>query len=51
MVDGEDQEEEPTGWRTIEPWEVAVLLATLLAIAAIWCIFLLVHGARLWPIG
>jgi hypothetical protein len=51
----EDEEveevEPPTGWQTIEPWELVALVSTLVAIALIWCIFLLVHGGRLWPIG
>jgi len=46
MTDADPDEEEVfSGWRTIEYWEIALLLAALIASLLIWVIFIYEHKA------
>ena len=47
--DPDEQDSAPSGWRTIEPWELALFIGTLIVVLVIWNAFVLVHRGAVWP--
>ena len=43
-------EEPPSGWQTIERWELNYLALTVVSALLIWAIFALAHGRPPWSL-